>query len=152
MRLSNVPGWFSTHNAWSPTASDSGCGPESREATTLRRTVFRYKLRPKRVIADTAYGTVENLLALEADGIKAFMPLPDWEKSSHYYRSSAFTYDIERDVYVCPYRHGRVGLVSDSDMVRLIISSVQCVASASRVIRALERNRTGVGPGRVSSK
>jgi len=35
----------------------------------LRRTVFRYQLRPRRVIADTTYGTVENLLALEEDGI-----------------------------------------------------------------------------------
>src|SRR5947209_11158136 len=69
----------------------------------LRRTMFRYKLRPKRVIADTAYGTVENLLALEEDGIMAFMPLPDWQKSSPFYRSSAFTYDVERDVYVCPH-------------------------------------------------
>jgi transposase len=68
----------------------------------LRRTIFRYKLRPTRVVADTAYGTVENLLALEEDGIRAFMPLPDWEKSSPFYRSSIFTYDAERDVYVCP--------------------------------------------------
>jgi hypothetical protein len=69
----------------------------------LRRTIFRYKLRPKRVVADTAYGTVENLLALEADGIIPFIPVPDWEKSSPFYRSSAFTYDVERDVYVCPH-------------------------------------------------
>ena len=48
----------------------------------LRRTMFRYRLRPKRVIADTAYGTVENLLVLEEEGIRAFMPLPEWEKSS----------------------------------------------------------------------
>ncbi len=68
----------------------------------LRRTIFRYKLRPTRVVADTAYGTVENLLALEEDGITAFMPVPDWEKSSSFYRSSVFTYDADRDVYVCP--------------------------------------------------
>ena len=68
----------------------------------LRRTIFRYRFHPQRVVADTAYGTAENLLALESDGIRAFMPLPDWEKSSAYYRSSAFTYDVERDIYVCP--------------------------------------------------
>jgi len=50
----------------------------------LRRTIFRYKLRPTREVADTAYGTVENLLALEEDGITAFMPVPDWEKSSSF--------------------------------------------------------------------
>ncbi len=68
----------------------------------LRRTIFRYQVRPIRVIADTTNATVENLLALEDDGITAFMPLPDWEKSSPYYRVSEFTYDAERDVYVCP--------------------------------------------------
>jgi len=68
----------------------------------LRRTVFRYQLRPTRLIADTTYGTVENLLALEEDGIAAFIPLPDWEKSSPFYRSDRFAYDAEHDVYVCP--------------------------------------------------
>jgi len=68
----------------------------------LRRTIFRYQLRPTRVIADTTYGTVENLLALEEDGIIPFIPLPEWEKSSPFYRSDRFTYDAERDIYVCP--------------------------------------------------
>ncbi len=68
----------------------------------LRRTVFRYQLRPRRVIADTTYGTVENLLALEEDGIIPFIPLPEWEKSSPFYRSDRFSYDPERDVYACP--------------------------------------------------
>jgi len=68
----------------------------------LRRTVFRYQLRPDRVIADTTYATVENLLALEDDGITAFMSVPDWEKSSPYYRASEFAYNSERDIYICP--------------------------------------------------
>src|SRR5206468_2929446 len=59
----------------------------------LRRVLFRWQLRPKRVIADTAYATVDNVRALEEEGIAAFMPLPDWEKSSPYYHSSEFTYD-----------------------------------------------------------
>jgi len=68
----------------------------------LWRTVFRYQLHPTRVIADTTYGTVENLLALEEDGITPFIPLPEWEKSSPFYRSDRFSYDPEWDVYVCP--------------------------------------------------
>ena len=31
----------------------------------LRRVHFRYRLQPRRVIADTTYGTIENLQALE---------------------------------------------------------------------------------------
>src|SRR5581483_9183255 len=68
----------------------------------LRRVVFRWQLRPKRVIADTTYATVDNVQALEEEGIQAFMPLPDWEKSSPFYRSSKFTYDAEKDIYLCP--------------------------------------------------
>lgn len=30
----------------------------------LRRTIFRWKLRPARLIADTTYGTLENIRAL----------------------------------------------------------------------------------------
>jgi hypothetical protein len=37
----------------------------------LRRVQFRWRLRPKRAIADTTYGTAENLQALEEAGIHA---------------------------------------------------------------------------------
>ena len=41
----------------------------------LWRTSFRYKLRPKRVTGDTAYGTIENIAAVERMGIRAYVPL-----------------------------------------------------------------------------
>jgi transposase len=68
----------------------------------LRRTLFRRKLRPERLIADAKYATGENIRALEAQGIRAYMPLPEWDKSSPYYHTAAFAYDAERDVYRCP--------------------------------------------------
>ena len=43
----------------------------------LRRVLFRWHLRPKRINADTTYTTVDNVEALEEEGIVAFMPLPD---------------------------------------------------------------------------
>ena len=30
------------------------------------------------------------------------MPLPEWEKSSSYFRLSELLYDAERDIYICP--------------------------------------------------
>lgn len=36
----------------------------------LWRTVFRWKLRPRRVVADGIYGTVENLAAVEKAGVR----------------------------------------------------------------------------------
>jgi transposase len=68
----------------------------------FRRTLFRRKLRPKRLIADAKYATGENIRALEEQGIRAYMPLPDWDKSSPYYHTAAFTYDGEFDIYRCP--------------------------------------------------
>lgn len=66
------------------------------------RTRFARKLHPRRVIGDTAYGTTENIRAIEDQGIQMLTPLPEWEKSSPYFLTSDFTYDHERDVYVCP--------------------------------------------------
>ncbi len=69
----------------------------------LRRVIFRWQVRPKRVIADTTYGTIDNIRALEGEeGIRAYVPLPDWEHQRAYLGPSRFTYDGERDVYICP--------------------------------------------------
>jgi transposase len=68
----------------------------------LWRTRFRYQLHPKRAIGDTTYGTVDNIRGVEDAGIRAYVPLPDWEQRSPYYGTSQFTYDPERDEYRCP--------------------------------------------------
>ena len=69
----------------------------------LRRVIFRWRVRPQRVIADTTYGTIDNIRALEGEeGIRAYVPLPDWEHKTAYYGPAQFTYDAERDVYICP--------------------------------------------------
>jgi IS5 family transposase len=68
----------------------------------LRRTLFRRKLHPQRVIADAKYGTARNIRALEERGIRAYVPLHEGDTSSPYYRHTAFTYDAEKDVYYCP--------------------------------------------------
>src|SRR5215204_6293120 len=68
----------------------------------LRRVRFRWKLRPERAVGDTAYGTGENLQGLEADGIRAYVPLPDWGKASPFFSQRDFTYDPAQDVYRCP--------------------------------------------------
>ncbi len=68
----------------------------------LRRVRFRWKLRPKRAVGDTTYGTGENLQGLAADGIRAYVPLPDWGKSSPFFSQRDFTYDPEQDIYLCP--------------------------------------------------
>jgi transposase len=68
----------------------------------LRRTLFRRTLRPTRLIADAKYGTGPNVHAVEDLGIHAFIPLHEGDKSSPFYRNTAFTYDPEHDVFHCP--------------------------------------------------
>jgi hypothetical protein len=68
----------------------------------LRRAMFRWRVKPRRVIGDTAYGTAENIREVEQSGVRAYVPLPDWDQRTPYYGPSLFTYDAERDVYTCP--------------------------------------------------
>jgi hypothetical protein len=63
---------------------------------------FRFHLSPHHATGDTTYGTLENITALEREDIRAYLPLPDWEHKTAYYGPRRFTYDAERDVYVCP--------------------------------------------------
>jgi hypothetical protein len=68
----------------------------------LRRVQFRWHLRPKRVVADTTYGTAENIGTLEEAGIRAYVPLLDCEGRTPYFGSDRFTYEPASDAYRCP--------------------------------------------------
>src|SRR5438067_276934 len=68
----------------------------------LHRVRFRWQLQPKRAIADAKYGTTENIVALEAAGIRAYLAMPDFGDRSGYYGPARFRYDPERDRYICP--------------------------------------------------
>jgi transposase len=67
----------------------------------LWRARFRWRLRPKRAIGDSTYGTVDNIRALEEAGIRAYVPLSAVGKRSGFFGPEAFTYDAEQDVYTC---------------------------------------------------
>jgi len=54
------------------------------------------------VTGDTKYGTIQNIKAMEDAGIRAYIPLPDWEHKTPYYGPSKFIYDAAQDLYVCP--------------------------------------------------
>jgi hypothetical protein len=70
----------------------------------LWRVRFRWHLHAKRAVGDTTYGTVDNIRALEDAGIRAYVPLADWDRTA-YYGPSRFRYDAERDEYRCPQDH-----------------------------------------------
>lgn len=106
----------------------------------LRRAIFRWRVRPKRVIGDTTYGTAENIRELEESGIRAYMPLPDWDKRTPYYGASLFAYDAEHDVYHCPqgatlrrhtakYTEGKTTYRADAAVCNACSMKADCTAS-----------------------
>jgi hypothetical protein len=71
--------------------------------TMIDRTETAFGLRPRRLAADTAYGT-GRLIAWLLD--RAIAPhIPVWERyppADGMFSRSDFAYDAERDVYICP--------------------------------------------------
>ncbi len=106
----------------------------------LRRAIFRWRVKPKRVIADTTYGTAENIRELEESGIRAYVPLPDCDHRTPYYGASLFTYDAEHNVYHCPqgatlwrhtakYTEGKTTYRADAAVCNACPAKAECTAS-----------------------
>jgi hypothetical protein len=77
---------------------------ENRVALSMvERVMTRFDLKPKRLAADTAYGTGQTLKSLMDRGIEPHIPV--WDKSNETkgkFTRADFTYDKERDLYICP--------------------------------------------------
>lgn len=56
------------------------------------RTCFRYKLRPRYVRGDTKYGTTDNIVALEREHIRAYVPIADLTQQTPFFRQEDFQY------------------------------------------------------------
>src|SRR5215475_1944309 len=101
--------------------------------TMIERTEQRVGLKPRRLAADTAYGTGKFLGWLARAGIAPQIPV--WDKSVREdgtFSRSDFTFDRERNVYVCP--AGKLlkttGSVGDDHMLRYLASKRDCDACA----------------------
>jgi hypothetical protein len=106
----------------------------------LWRVCFRRKLRPYQVTGDTTYGTVENIVAVEDAGIRAFFPLPDFDTRTPFFGKGAFTYDAARDEYRCPqgqplsrrktkYTEQEVLYRADAAVCNACLRKAECTAS-----------------------
>jgi len=77
---------------------------ENRVAVTMvARVAERFDLTPKRLAADTAYGTGKTLKSLMDRGIEPHVPV--WDKSNETkgkFTRADFAYDKDRDIYICP--------------------------------------------------
>lgn len=68
----------------------------------LWRVRFRWKLRPRQVTGDTKYGTVENIVAIEDQHIRAYVPLSEVGQRAGMFGVQDFVYDAAADTYRCP--------------------------------------------------
>jgi len=68
----------------------------------LFRSRFRWRLRPRSVTGDAAYGTVENVAAVEKAGMRAYVVLPKHDERGPFFGKNEFVYDAEKDLYICP--------------------------------------------------
>src|SRR3954453_17793386 len=71
----------------------------------LWRICFRRKIWPHQVTGDAKYGTTENIVAIEDAGIRAYVPLTDFEHRTALFGREAFIYDADHDWYRCPEQH-----------------------------------------------
>ena len=99
--------------------------------TMIERTERRMGLKPQRLAADTAYGTGKFLGWLVGAGVAPQIPV--WDKSTREdgtFSRSDFTFDRERNVYVCP--AGKLltttGSVGDDHVLRYLASKRNCDA------------------------
>jgi transposase len=66
---------------------------------------FRWRLHPTIAVGDAKYGTVSNIVGLETDGLRAYLPTTDFSQRNGLYAPDQFVYDTERDLYLCPQGH-----------------------------------------------
>ena len=63
---------------------------------------FRWQLPIEQVTGDTKYGTAENIVAIENAGLRAYIPLTDYDKRTPFFGKQRFTYHVTQDQYTCP--------------------------------------------------
>jgi transposase len=97
----------------------------------LWRTSFLWKLHPKQVTGDTAYGTTEIIAAVERADIRAYVPLTGAGKARSFFSKDEFTYDPENDSYLCPARH-RLRRFSDHKLTKYKADGATCAACSLR--------------------
>ncbi|HEY7115845.1 MAG TPA: IS1182 family transposase [Tepidisphaeraceae bacterium] len=101
----------------------------------LWRARFRWKLHPRQVVADAKYGTVENIVAIEDQHIRAYVPLSAVGQRAGMFSEEDFRYDAEADAYHCP--GGQVvRFLSQSDVTHRRIYQAPAAACKTCALRA----------------
>ena len=94
----------------------------------VERIEDRLGLKPKRFAGDIAYGNGKTLGWLVARDIEPHIPVWDRHKRSGAFTQSEFTYDAERDIYLCPTNKPltTTGRVHPSKTIYYRASTIDC--------------------------
>lgn len=99
--------------------------------------LFRWQLPLKMIVGDTRYGTIDNVVAVEAQGIQAFFPLHSETAHSRSkqkkFAANLFHYDPEGDAYICPQGQSLPLYHADHQQQRFIYKAVAKVCAACPV-------------------
>jgi transposase len=101
----------------------------------LWRVRFRWKLRPGQVTGDTKYGTLENIVAIEDQGIRAYVPWSEAGQRPGLFRDRDFAYDAAADTCRCP-RGEALRFLSQSEATHRRIYQAPAAACAACALRA----------------
>ena len=104
--------------------------------TMIDRTERRFDLKPKRLAADTAYGTGRFLGWLVSRRIAPHIPVRDAsERDDGTFSRSDFCWDRRRGVYICPNNKvlHTTGTVHDGNMLRYRASKFDCDVCALKM-------------------
>jgi transposase len=104
--------------------------------TMLNRTEQRFELKPKRLAADTAYGTGRFLGWLVGHRITPHIPVRDASgRDDGTFSRSDFRWDRRRGVYICPNNKvlHTTGTVHDGQMLRYRASKFDCDTCALKM-------------------
>ncbi len=133
----------------------------------IDRTAERFALQPKRLIADTAYGTGKFLGWLVKE--RKIMPhIPVWDKSKRgdgTFSRDDFTFDKKRNIYICP--AGKTltttGRPSKDDVIRYLAALADCRAcplksaccpnmASRRIMRDIDEDARDVARRKMKTK
>jgi len=100
---------------------------------------FRWQLPLDQVTGDTRYGTSQNIVAIEHAGIRAYVPLPDFDKRTPFYGKHRFTYAADHDQYHCPQGallpRRKTKYTGAGDRLPSDCCDVQCLSTQSEMYR-----------------
>ena len=119
--------------------------------TMIERTDKRLGLKPKRLAADTAYGTGKFLGWLIGAGITPHIPV--WDKSTREdgtLSRSDFRWDKRRGVYICPNNkvlHTSVPCTKDGPFASRVQARLRCLCAQGALLPQATRKKN---PARCS--